>query len=233
MKLFVLITLLGAVTFSAGQKPCCFPKQIMAGNGAVVGQVDPSAGIEGLYVYQYGAFDYTQRQFGYNMTVAYPNGTSNTFRVIQHYAADSAWVIYDAQQFCAKLPATKPEPISCIPDNATLTDRMLIGGPKGLKVDDWAYTYVYPKDPLEGVLSISVVQGNCYPVGSNFLGNRYDGSQRVPMLSSGGILNMTLGIPDPDVWLKVPSFCNQDSNTFSRHRRASLDLDFLFYPGFF
>ncbi|XP_030834979.1 development-specific protein LVN1.2-like [Strongylocentrotus purpuratus] len=235
-KKIMLVALLAVVTASA-KKPCCGPKQFMAGNGGTVGQVDPDSGPQGFFTYQYGAFDYTNRMFGYNMSVTYPNGTQTNIKLIQKYGQGYQYIILEEFQYCQKQPVTKPEPINCIPANATWTSSLFIGGSKGLYADSWTYNFVYPKDPIEGVIVIQVFESNCYPFGTAFIGDRFQGQTRVPMTSSGGLLNMTIGIPDPDAWFTVPSFCPTEMNTFKTREERSApnlpNLDFFHLPQFY
>ncbi|XP_030843290.1 development-specific protein LVN1.2-like [Strongylocentrotus purpuratus] len=176
-KQIMLVALLAVVTASA-KKPCCGPKQFMAGNGGTVGQVDPDSGPQGFFTYQYGAFDYTNRMFGYNMSVTYPNGTQTNIKLIQKYGQGYQYIILEEFQYCQKQPVTKPEPINCIPANATWTSSLFIGGSKGLYADSWTYNFVYPKDPIEGVIVIQVFESNCYPFGTAFIGDRFQGQTR-------------------------------------------------------
>lgn len=165
-----------------------------------------------MSVIAYGAWDYSGSRYGYDVFIAYTNGTSLSFRIIQDYNKGSQWIIVDTYKYCEKQPVMQPEPSVCVPANATYLTSSYIGGMGGVLIDSWIDTLQYPKDPVEGASSIGVVRTSCLPASTQFQGNVYQGSIPVPTLLFGGWLNITVGIPEPQKWFTLPSFCNQEDN---------------------
>ncbi|XP_072175843.1 development-specific protein LVN1.2-like [Diadema setosum] len=229
-RLSLLLTLVAVVAVNA-QKRCCTPKQFMAGVGATVGESDP--GPTALFVSSYGAYDFTNKRFGLNVTISFLNDTSTSYRLIQKFsqAGNFQWIIFDQYKLCIKEPVTAPTIQNCVPENATFYGTMSVGGPSGLMVDLWTYVMSTPKDPVDGTASATVIQKNCYPVGNSFVGVSYQGSEPVPMVSTSGVFNMTEGIPDPDAWFTLPSYCQQEVNDIPhRHARSIKTAHDYFVP---
>ncbi|XP_071492279.1 development-specific protein LVN1.2-like [Diadema antillarum] len=229
-RLSLLLMLVAVVAVSA-QKRCCTPDQFMAGVGSTIGESDP--GPTALYSNSYGAYDFTNKRFGLNVTIAFLNDTSISYRLIQKFstAGNFQWIIYDQYKLCIKQPVTAPAFQNCVPENATFYDTMSIGGPSGLMVDVWSYEMSTPKDPVDGRVSATVIPKNCYPVGNSFVGVRYQGSESVPMVTTSGVFNMTEGIPNPDAWFTLPSYCQQEVNEIPhRHARSIQTVHDYFVP---
>nr|XP_054768642.1 development-specific protein LVN1.2-like [Lytechinus pictus] len=240
-KNVLFVTLFAVVIAVGAKKPCCGPTKFMAGNGASVGQVitDPDTNTshsEGFFTYQYGAFDFERKMFGYNMSVTYPNGTSTLIRLIQNYAQKYQYIILDALRYCQKQEVTEPQPTNCIPNNATWQSSFRIGGAKGgsLFADSWTYKFVHPKDAVQGDIVANVFQDDCSPFSTTFIGDRFQGDRKVPLISMGGLLNLTSGIPHPEEWFTVPDFCPKEINSLTTNMARSApylpNLDFLQLP---
>jgi len=202
--------LLLAVTVSADPKPCCGPKQYMAVVGGTMALADPRTGPTGYTFYQNGAFDFQNRKIGLYMDMNYGNGTNNAFRVIQFYDQGYQWVILDDVKYCTKQPMSWELADVCIPDNATYTGALTIGGTSaGMMVDTWMMSG--QSSTMIGTATMNVASG-CIPVGTSFQGGFFDGSTLISVLLGQGIYNISLGIPDPDKWFTVPSYCNAQDN---------------------
>ncbi|XP_030843453.1 development-specific protein LVN1.2-like [Strongylocentrotus purpuratus] len=229
MKL-IAFSALFLLTVASAQKPCCGPMQIMTGNGATVGI--QNSGPQGYYTYAYGAFDYTNRRFGYNINVDRIDGkSSHDYRVVQKYDQDTEWIIHEVTQSCLKRKAYQPEPSACVPNQAVLSTTFFLGGNQGLLVDSWSYTYSSPKDPLDGVVALNQVHGSCLPTGGSIFGKVNNGGTDVTFVIASGVLNMTVGIPDPDRWFTLPSYCNQTNALFDDS--SVFDHEVLKLPVFF
>eukprot|EP00057_Strongylocentrotus_purpuratus_P028797 XP_011683271.1 PREDICTED: uncharacterized protein LOC105447198 [Strongylocentrotus purpuratus] len=155
MKL-IAFSALFLLTVASAQKPCCGPMQIMTGNGATVGI--QNGGPQGYYTYAYGAFDYTNRRFGYNINVDRIDGkSSHDYRVVQKYDQDTEWIIHEVTQSCLKRKAYQPEPSACVPSTHDERENRCVLCNQGLLVGFLSYTTPSPKPSWHGVVALNQV----------------------------------------------------------------------------
>jgi len=209
LKLIVVAVAVLVVSADAAT-PCCGPSQFIGGVGCLVGQsATPGSDPLGVNYLQFGAWDFANRKFGYNMDVIFDNGTQSKFSVIQEYATATQWVYIDEYKYCVKGEPPLPEPTICIPDKAVFFGSLYVGGngTDSLLVDSWTSTSAV--GTLNGTASITVRHKDCFPLGSQFQGTSSLSGQAVPTIFSSGWFNITLGIPQPADWFTVPTYCTQ------------------------
>ncbi|XP_001177745.2 development-specific protein LVN1.2 isoform X2 [Strongylocentrotus purpuratus] len=218
LKLLVVATVLVSSASAASQ--CCGPPQYMGALGSLVGQsAVPGQDPLGVNFLQYGAWDYTNRKFGYMIDVVFANGTSSQYGAIQDYAKGTQWLFVDEIKYCMMQKAPLPEPSICIPDDAVFFSSLSIGGngSDSLLVD--SYSKTYNEGTLVGGGSITVRHKDCFPLGSQFMGTSSEMGPPVPTVVSNGWFNITIGIPKPDDWFTVPSYCDQQETNSARRPR--------------
>ncbi|XP_071501651.1 development-specific protein LVN1.2-like [Diadema antillarum] len=202
MKLHVFLVLVAAAAVSA-QRPCCSPKQFMGGIGTT-SVYTSSEGTQPSASFLYGAFDFEERKFGFDMSIDYLNGTTTLFKIIQHYGEGSRY-----------------------------GGNFVMGGPNGLKVKSYSYEY-HPWEALQGVSTATVTEDSCFFVGSTFLGTRFDLPKGTSLFETSGSINITVGIEEPERWLRLPELCRKQSNmTSSALPKDMPDLSKIHIPRFF
>ncbi|XP_072175045.1 development-specific protein LVN1.2-like [Diadema setosum] len=231
MKLYVFLILVAAAAVSA-QRPCCSPKQFMGGIGTTSVQTS-SEGTQPSTSFLYGAFDFEERKFGFDMFIDYLNGTTTFFKIIQHYGEKTQWVILANYGLCLEQPAYEPEPTNCVHEGSRYGGNFVMGGPNGLNVKSYSYEY-HPWEALQGVSTATVTEDSCFFVGSTFLGTRYDLPKGTSLFDTSGSVNITVGIEDPERWLRLPELCRKQSNMTSSALPKDLpDLSKIHIPRFF
>ncbi|XP_071501650.1 development-specific protein LVN1.2-like [Diadema antillarum] len=232
MKLQVFLVLVAAAAVSA-QRPCCSPKQYMTGIGTTGVYTSPE-GTQPSTTFIYGAFDFEERKFGFDISVDYLNGTTLFFKIIQHYAEKTQWVILANEGLCLEQPAYEPEPSNCIHEGSRYDGNFVSGGPNGLKVKSYTYDYKKPSETLQGLSTITVTEDSCFFVGSSFLGTRNDIPKGSSIFETSGFIDTKVGIEDPERWLRLPELCRKQSNmTSSALPKDMPDLSKIHIPRFF
>ncbi|XP_071494121.1 development-specific protein LVN1.2-like [Diadema antillarum] len=226
----IVFLVAAAVAVVNAHKPCCAPDKFMSGLSMVWSETDPRHGTRNGEMYLYGAYDFAAREFGFYMMSTIGFRTSYS-RIIQKFAQKSTWIILDDLQYCEKRTMSSVrEPSNCLRENGTYTGSAVIGGPNGVPVDNWKYGWNshHSGRGCRGTLHLSVVQETCFPLGKIFTGKFSMGpGPEIFVMNSGGMMNMTLGIPDPERWFTVPSYCSDESIDMPSRRPVempSLDL---------
>ncbi|XP_054763365.2 development-specific protein LVN1.2-like [Lytechinus pictus] len=224
------LIVIAAVLVSSASAACkCGPAQYVGGLGSVVGEsTQPPLG---LNVAEVGAWDFVNRRFGFKVDLVYSNGTAVSYRMIQNYTEGAQWIFIDEYKFCEKQKAALPEPSNCIPETATSFGKLYIGGFSGssetLEVETWVNTI--SEGTLMGSGSLSVRTKDCFPVGAQFMGTSTEMGQTTSVIMSSGWYNMTEGIPHPEDWFTLPSYCNsQESNAVKFHPMHKLNFKRFF-----
>nr|XP_054769331.1 development-specific protein LVN1.2-like [Lytechinus pictus] len=235
LRLVTLGALILAV--SAGAPKCCGPDQVIAGVGATNGL--ELGGQPAAYItYAYGAFDFRNGDYGYYLNLD-SSQSSQSMRIIQNYTEQVQWVIqYEGKtEKCTKQPITQPAPNNCIPDDAEFKAQMTFGGKNGLVADSYSYGIHYPHVPQDARAYATVVHENCYPLTVALVGEVFvpDINSTIPFISTSGVVNMTVGIPNPDAWFTLPDSCRRGNSVSPRFSRALPDFDLKAFhlPTFF
>eukprot|EP00057_Strongylocentrotus_purpuratus_P001981 XP_003723598.1 PREDICTED: development-specific protein LVN1.2 isoform X1 [Strongylocentrotus purpuratus] len=207
LKLLVVAAVL--VASVSASSPCCGPSQYMGVQEILVGQVFPGQEPIGANILQVGAWDYKNRRFGFVMIEISGNSPPYPYKLIQDYGKATQWIIDEGNKTCTKLITTPPEPTVCIPDDATFSGRVSIGGngTDSIIADIWSK--IYHEGTNTASQSITVRHKDCFPIRSQFMGTNNEMGAPYPRILSSGWFNITIGIPKPDDWFTVPSYCNQ------------------------
>lgn len=197
---FVVVGLISVQETKADVQPCCTADQFEVGYGGHVGAA-AFGQVTGIAVYFRGGFDFQGRRYGMDV---YESGTVNqTFQLIQFFQKNTQYVIMNSQ--CYKSEITTDEPNRCVPDAAKYDGSFYLGNSE-LLVDNWKQDG--KAAGLIGYVYGTTSRSDCTPGGVSFMGEMDSPPGKTKIISSGGYLNFTKGIPDPDRWFKVPSICN-------------------------
>ncbi|XP_041480665.1 uncharacterized protein LOC121428138 [Lytechinus variegatus] len=111
------------------------------------------------------------------------------------------------------------------------------GGKNGLVADAYSYGIHYPHVHEDTLAYATVVHENCYPLTVELIGQEFIPflNSTVPFLSTSSFVDMTVGIPHPNLWFTLPKFCRGGHRVSPRFSRAQPDFDLKAYhmPTFF
>lgn len=205
---------------------CCIPsKEFVLGYGSNV-----ATGNSYYRQYVAGAYDFTSRKYGSVSDVTYINGTTIRVRIIILAAEGVQFYIFNGT--CTKLHDVFVEPSRCITEDYDHVSTYQAGDNE-IELNVWGAAINDSKHGTYGTNFVSYSAQSCVPVAQSSLVYLGTPPQLASVTDSGGYMNFTRGIQDPNFWFVPPSFCPpaqakvKRSDSIPLHHRILSQLAFF------